>query len=214
MNISRPGRLPSLTVLSRAVLAGIVLLLPASFTGCGQRLNTSVGLDGVDLPALGGAEQSSVSDTPSVTRGHDRSHWPLITVQVPRRQIEHHPQYVRDLALTDQTARQRGEAPTIETVLETEENALVHLVEGGLDLLQAGGVVIIAPFETIFRGRHPWRIERPTRSTDVHLPDHEYATYRAWIDAENAITPRHVDEPDPQMQYPDDWPVRYKSWKR
>ncbi|TVQ51292.1 MAG: hypothetical protein EA377_12885 [Phycisphaerales bacterium] len=186
---------------------GIALLMPA-LAGCGLRLNTSAGLDGVDLPALVGAEQSFVSDTPSVTQGHDRSHWPRITVQVRRRQIEHHPQYVRDVTWTDQTARQRSEAPTIDTVLETEENEPVHLAEGAVDLLLSGGVLIFAPIEMIVRGRHPWRIERPIRSTDVRLPDHEYATYRAWIDTEGAITPQHIDEPDPQMRYPDDWPTR------
>ncbi len=192
---------------SMTAIAGLSLLI-TTLTGCGLRLNQSAGLDGVELPALDGPEQSFVNDTPSVTQGHDRSHWPRITVQVPRRQTEHHPQYVRTIAFTDQTARQRGEAPTIDTVLETEENAPVHLAEGAVDLLQAGGVLIFAPIEMIVRGRHPWRIERSRHATEVRLPDHDFAVYRTWIVAEGAITPRHVDEPEPQMDYPDDWPTR------
>lgn len=139
-------------------------------SGCRQELNRSYTLYGeASLSALESApDLTPPTGEPSVTHGHDRRHWPLTNLTVPARQVEHHPSYVFLVQCADETARQRGEAPTVASALETEPRSLVHVGETIVDLGQAALLPITIPVQKIALRRLLWTVERGPSSPTAH----------------------------------------------
>lgn len=156
-NVSRKA----IGTLRRLDVWTFLLAMPLLLGGCRLHLNQQTGfLDGPTLPALDEAPESSISDAPSVTNGHDRRHWQTQRVIVPVNQTEYHPHYAGAIVLGDAVARQRSEYPTADTVLEIEPLGPANAVEGPINVVYAGALFVIAPIEMVFKGRLPWTVER------------------------------------------------------
>lgn len=76
-------------------------------------------LSGADTPSPEAVAAGGSDDAPSLV-SLDRSNWPSETFLVPVDGTDHHPNYTRNLAYTNVTARQRNEQPTPATALELD----------------------------------------------------------------------------------------------
>ncbi|MBL9119877.1 MAG: hypothetical protein JNL80_08185 [Phycisphaerae bacterium] len=153
-------------------LGGLTIGLGA----CTGHLNQSDGLLGTQLTDLEGRIPGAIpaNETPSL-HGLDRSAWERTTVRVERRQVESLPSYTSRVLYDHSTARERGERPTITSVLEGDGSgyrasaeAFSSPVFAALDLLMMPVRLVTSP---------PLRIERapvslpalstPARSVDA-----------------------------------------------
>lgn len=148
------------------------------FAGCGDlnhssRLGNTVGLEslGDGSPWIGPAPAPGESDGPSVT-ALDRSAWQERTFVVPSDGARHHPtyssglqpRYARDLA------RQRGEYPTAETVLDTwsPETRGAMIAEAAAASFWAALDIVSAPCRMVHAA--PWSITVTPRSGPPRAP--------------------------------------------
>lgn len=108
-------------------------------------------------------------DAPSMT-GLDRSNFERVEFLVPIDQTYHHPDYSHPLTLTDNLARQRGEFPTPETVLDQNgSNATDDLAEMLLEPLWATAEFVWIFPSLIFDG--PWEVTSSPQEIEGRTSD-------------------------------------------
>jgi hypothetical protein len=189
---------------SRSIARGIralgctaALLSLAPITGCAWRTNESDGLYGTTLPALDPAPASAISDQPSLTAGHDRSHWSATVIKVPAGQVEHHPPYVHELLLDSTTNRKDGAFPTVATAFDVERPTIHRALESPLNIGHAGVLLLWAPFDMLVNRRWPLSVERGSYHGYQRLARVESAEhFDRWIDVA-PTNERHRNDEEP-----------------
>jgi hypothetical protein len=166
-----------------------------ALSGCAMHLNRIDGLYGTSLAALHPAPVSSIDDQPSITAGHDRSHWRATTIQVPMRQVEHHPHYVREFLLEPSTNRAAGDFPTTSTALQIDPRTIERSLESPLNIIGAGVLLVWAPIDMAINARPPLTAERGSASAYQRLvmiddPDQ----FRRWIDVDTDAAQERDEE--------------------
>jgi hypothetical protein len=177
--------------LSIAALAAACWILPA---GCGRPFNEQIGLVGTTaLPALSDATDSApLSGSPSLT-GLDRRAWPMVTVQVPNRQVAHYPTYVCNLRLQDDPGGPwDGRYPTAVTALDHPTDPGADTVDALVDPAWAAGLLVWAPVDMVVFFDWPWNERRSPGKTYVRAPATETVGIWRWIDT----TPAKVEWTD------------------
>jgi len=107
----------------RAVLVGAMAVMLAGLAGCVAPAN-----DRLTLNHMGSFETDVGVQSPAT---HYRSletigrrEWERVTYVVPVDSVVHGPTYAPTIEMTNKSARQRGEYPTIETAFELSEGSL------------------------------------------------------------------------------------------
>ncbi|MHC4415456.1 MAG: hypothetical protein ACYS0G_09250 [Planctomycetota bacterium] len=165
---------------SLAAGAGVSLAL-----GCGGPINEGIDLVGSEsMPALTVASDTSgLSEAPSL-RTLDRRHWSVVTIEVPLRQIEHHPTYVRDLRPTP------GAYPSAVSALgERTDDPLTEMVDGTLGIGHAATLLILAPFDMVLGSRWPWLTERSPAEPYDRVHGVKIKPVWPWVSSEESATP-------------------------
>jgi hypothetical protein len=177
----RPSAVPRL-----AVAAPFVAALLAGCTGALNQSDDLLGAPGADpsLPDLAGTMPGPLpaDEGPSLTHGHDRSHWTephgnmteKARIVVVERQVEVQPWYVSVVSYDKGTARARGEAPTAITALEVHGDGGAQALEGvaapfwaAFDLLASPVRMVILP---------PWSLVRVPETPPIPVTAHAEAT--------------------------------------
>lgn len=124
--------------------------------------NTLIGAGENPLPALVSQSPSviEVSQQPSVT-GLDRSNWSLVTILVPRGQVETRTNYLTSLHLATGVARDTGAYPTIATALEGTSTSDSLFVEAVVQPFWVPVMLVAAPVQR-FSGAVPADTRGPT----------------------------------------------------
>lgn len=150
------------------VSAGALLLV----SGCRNDTNTLIGAGENPLSALV-SDSVSVTDPaqdplaamPSLT-GLDRSHWPLLTVAVPRGQVETNANYFESLHLATGVARDTGCYPTYATALEGISTNDSLLIEAIVQPVWVPVMLIAAPIRR-YSGEKPFDARYPTSDYEL-----------------------------------------------
>ncbi|MHC4108704.1 MAG: hypothetical protein ACYSTY_11520 [Planctomycetota bacterium] len=174
---------PHMQIIMVRRVSSSVAGLAALAAGCAGPLNDQIGLSAAEpLPALSAEPAREAPSAEPSLHGLDRSHWPTIKVTVPGGQVEHWPAYTRNIYLSDTTARQRGEFPTVDSALEGGASVLDQGLESDLNLLVALLQIPWFPVEVI-GGRWPGQLEHsPSEPYARASPERQEDLYR-WIDA-------------------------------
>lgn len=138
---------------------------------CTGHLNQTDGLLGTTLTDLEGRVPGALpaNETPSLN-GLDRSAWERTTVRVERRQVESLPSYTTTVLYDHSTARERGERPTITSVLEGDGSGYRATAEGFSSPVFAALDLLLMPVRLVTTP--PLRTER----TPASLPALSTAT--------------------------------------
>ena len=127
-----------------AIVTASALLL--ALGGCLNDTNTLIGAGENPLPALVSQSPSvtEVSQVPSLT-GLDRSNWAIVTVAVPRGQVETRTNYLDSLHIAKGVARDTGTYPTYATALEQTSTSDSLIVEALVQPVWVPIVLVAAP---------------------------------------------------------------------
>jgi hypothetical protein len=169
------------TTLPIAGLAAACWVLPA---GCGRPFNEQIGLVGTEpLPALSDRSTGPpLSGTPSLT-GLDRREWPMVTVQVPNRQVAHYPSYVCNLRLQDDPGGPwDGRYPTAVTALDHATNPGADTVDALVSPAWAAALLVWAPIDMVVLFNWPWNERRSPAEAYAREPATDTAVIWRWID--------------------------------
>ncbi len=133
------------------------------------------------LPGLSPAKlREAPASVPSL-RGLDRRHFPVITVVVPGREVEHWPTYVTPAAVAGTAPRQRGAFPTALSALDVSGSAGVQLLENDLEIAVAAVGLLRLPWEVLVETRVPWRVERSPTAAYARRPPRAPCFPWRWI---------------------------------
>ncbi len=145
---------------SKCSSAAALTLMAVS--GCMNDTNTLIGAGENPLPALV-SQSPSVTESPqqpSVT-GLDRNNWPLVTIAVPRGQVETRTNYLTSLHLSKGVARDTGEYPTTASALEGRSTNDSLFVEALIQPFWVPVMLVAAPVQR-FSGAVPAETHGPT----------------------------------------------------
>lgn len=168
-----------LIITVKRVSSSVACLAPLA-AGCAGPLNDQIGLTGGPLPALSAEPAPDAPSAQPSLDGLDRSHWPTTMVTVPVGQVEHWPTYTHNIYLGDTTARQRGEFPRVDSVLEGDSESEQGL-ESGLNLLAAYLQIAWWPVE-LMGGRWPGQPEHSPAEPYARAGPESQPDLRRWID--------------------------------
>ncbi len=163
----------------------------ALFTGCTGGLNQVNGVMGTSpdaLPALVAESPSSISQSegPSL-QGLDRRNWDVVTVSVPRGQVEVQPTYSENLELATGTARDAGTYPTITTSLQGKSTTSSVVFEGLIEPLWPTVLFIAAPVRMV-GGEWPMQTKREPKAKFELVPAKDSLSHGVnweWVEAPN-----------------------------
>lgn len=156
--------------LIRAIASLALLTLVMGCTGHLNQSNGILGTDDAALPALVSQSQSSIgaNEQPSL-EGLDRRNWSVVTVAVPRGQVEVQPSYSENLQIAKGTARDAGTFPTSATALEGGSNCDSIVVEGIVQPVWPAALFVAAPVRMV-GGEWPWQTQRYPKSKFQLVP--------------------------------------------
>lgn len=172
-------------------------MVTAGLSGC-QALNANIGLDGATLSALDTSPASRIHSTkPSIDESFDRRHWPVLTVAVPIRQIEHRPTYAPALARPSQSndgtagGWRHDTYPTLASVLTAARYDQDSASGAAMTLLHGVGLVFWAPIDVIVNQRPPWAVERSPAVSYERIPGPSSATIEQLLhdDGSQSVVP-------------------------
>ena len=192
----------------RVVIVSARAGLAVALIGC-QTSNdrTSIG-NSVSLEAISGTSAtagdptytpSGLHDDPPSITSLDRSNWEQERFLVPVDGTAHQPTYATRFHFTDDTARQRGEYPTVDSVLEETDSFSTA------ELAEAGAAPFIAAFDVpaffvrVFYAQ-PWDERYSPQESYQRTPEgwqHGYAVYVSEKEFEERYETSHP-EPDQQ----------------
>lgn len=167
------------------ISVGSILLL----AGCTGDLNQTNGVMGTSpetLPALVAESPSSITaDAQPSLQGLDRRNWDVVTVLVPRGQVEVQPTYSENLELATGTARDAGTYPTMATALQGASDANSVIFEGMIQPVWPTVLFIAAPARIVL-GEWPGQTHREPKSKFQLVPASDSALHGvnwAWVEA-------------------------------
>ena len=166
------------TVVIAIVTAVGLVLLP----GCGKPFNEQIGLVGTDpLPALAlEVDAEPLSGAPSL-RSWDRRHWPVVTVQVPTKQVEHYPTYAGNLHLQQDGGPWDERFPTAAGALNDGADPGADALDGVVDPVWAAALLVWAPIDMVFL-HWPWEGVRSPHEPYDHAPPAASTDLWRWVD--------------------------------
>lgn len=141
--------------------------------GCTGNLNQVDGVMGTapeSFPALVTNPASSILqvEKPSVN-GLDRRNWEVVTVLVPRGQVEVQPTYAENLDLATGVDRDKGTYPTTTTALQGESTSTSIVFEGIIEPFWPVALFIAAPVRMV-GGEWPLQTKREPKAKFELVP--------------------------------------------
>ena len=155
------------------IISTTSLLLIVGCTGNLNQVNGVMGTSPDSLPALVTNPPSSIRqvEKPSL-QGLDRRNWEVVTVSVPRGQVEVQPTYVENLDLATGVARDNGTYPTISTALEGDSTTSSVFFDGIIEPFWPVALFIAAPVRMV-GGEWPMQTKREPKAKFELVPASE-----------------------------------------
>ena len=154
----------------------------ALLPGCGKPFNEQIDLVGTDpLPALSLETDAEPLSGSSSLRGWDRRHWPVVTVQVPTKQVEHYRTYVSNLRLQKVRGPWDERFPTAVGSLIVWADPGADALDGVVDPVWAAALLVWAPIDMVFL-HWPWEGVRSPHEPYDHAPPAASTDLWRWVD--------------------------------
>lgn len=178
----------------RLILAPVHACLTLALSACLNDSDTITGTGPDALPDLSPAPAPTTRQTagPSV-QGLDRRNWSVVTIDVPRGQVEHQPTYAEPLVFNGGAARNGELFPTPESSLRLGTPVDSAAAEGALE---AGwpAVLLVASPARMLLGMPPWMTMRGPDQASGVLPSAQARDNGAmwmWVVAPGTTAPRN-----------------------
>ncbi len=170
------------------IISTTSLLLIVGCTGNLNQVNGVMGTSPDSLPALVTNPPSSIYqiEEPTVL-GLDRRNWEVVTVPVPRGQVEVQPTYAENLDLATGVARDTGTYPTISTALEGNSTTSSVVFDGIIEPFWPVALFIAAPVRMV-GGEWPLQTKREPKAKFELVPANESPSHGVnweWVEAPN-----------------------------
>jgi hypothetical protein len=186
----------------RAALAVSAAACWTLLPGCGKPFNEQIDLVGTaPLPALSvDADAPPLSGAPSLS-GLDRRSWPVVTVQVPTKQVAHYRTYAGNLHLQKDGGPWDERFPTAVGSVDVGADSGADVVDAVVDPAYAALLLVWAPIDMVVLQHWPWNGVRSPDEPYGRVPPTETAEIWKWIDAAPAAI-RWSDEGAPAGEPP------------